>query len=308
MADAIQYGRCANKNRCSLAYNRQIVFVPLDGNCPECGQPLDRNSLNNRRLKVLPLLLVLALLGGGGYYAKTRFLDPPPGPGPTAAPTATPLLADATPIIPRQPPADSPPFEALTATPASTRAPSGPRATPGASAAPVFPTDPPPRGGLVDQPNFAPDNAANVKAKRDVLLRIQQMPRITEEQKVKLITAVKRARNMGCIFIVPFEGGKKTVGPREADILARGFQSAGIRQLMDDPTLVFVVLGYADKQGDPATNERVSLERAQSVLAVMQQRCGVQNVTYGVGMGGSDLFDAKSASKNRLVEIWAAFP
>ncbi len=90
---------------------------------------------------------------------------------------------------------------------------------------------------------------------------------------------------MGCIFVIPFETGKKALGPREGDILAKGFRSASIQKLMEDPTLVFVVLGYADK-GD-GQSEKTSIDRAQSVLNTMKDRCNVQNVMYSVGMGAS---------------------
>ena len=69
-----------------------------------------------------------------------------------------------------------------------------------------------------------------------------------------------------------------------------------------------MVLGYADKQGDPAVNEKASIDRAQNVLGLMRDKCGVQNVMYSVGMGGSTMFDGKSPTKNRIVEIWAVFP
>jgi hypothetical protein len=32
------------------------------------------------------------------------------------------------------------------------------------------------------------------------------------------------------------------------------------------------------------------------------------NVTHGVGMGSSDMFDAKDLDKNRVVEVWAVLP
>ncbi len=278
MAETIQYGRCVNRSRCTLAFNRETVFVPLDGNCPECGQPLQANSMASRRLNILPLLLTIGLLGAGGYYAKTRFLDP--GPINPAGPHATPGGGVSNQVTPP------------------------PRTEPGGTP----PADETPRGGVVDKPNFALEDDANAKARRDVLSRIDQMPHLSDAQKSKLLTAVDRARSMGCIFIIPFEAGKKALGPRETDVLVSGFKSGSIKQLMEDPTLVFVILGYADKQGDPKINEKASIDRAQNVLGIMRERCGVQNVTYGVGMGGSSRFDAKSVAKNRLVEIWAVYP
>ena len=277
MPATIQYGRCTNKARCSLALNREPVFVPLDGRCPECGQPLEVSGMSRGRLKLIPLLLVVGALGAGGYYAKTRFIDPPlKGTGGVRKAVVEPGVTPG--LVP-------------------TPDPGGP-----------MPSDMPPGGGAVDKPSFALENDANAQARRDVLARIDMMPNLTPAQKSKLTVSVDRARQMGKIFIIPFEAGKKALGARETEILVRGFQSAGIQRLMEDPTLVFVVLGYSDKAGDPDGNLKASVDRAQSVLNVMKERCGVQNVMYAVGMGGSKMFDPRMAARNRLVEVWAVFP
>lgn len=272
----MQYGRCSNKTRCSLAFNRELVLVPMDGACPECGQTLKVDKVASRSLRLLGLFVVAGALGAGGYYAKKAFLDPA---GATVGARSSGPGTNGT-------------------------AASGGTQGGGASAEVPTPTS---KTGLVDDPDFEA-TAANIKARKDVLARIQKMPHLSDEQKAKLNDSVGRARNMGCIFIIPFQAGQRVIGERESSILANGFQSAAIQQLMKDPTVVFVVLGYADKAGDPQGNEKVSTDRAQSVLTVMHDRCGVQNVIYPVGMGGSDMFDGKSAAKNRVVEIWAAFP
>lgn len=289
MADTIQYGRCTNKARCSLAYNKEKIFVPLDGRCPECSQPLETESMARRRLKLLPLLVVLGVLGAGGYYAKTHYLDLAPpvrDNGNPGAPVGLDRSASDLPIDPR-------------------RAAVG---TQGGANMPLPTAEDVPPGGAVDRPNFGLENDANARARRDVLARIDRMPHLTDAQKAKLNSSVDRARGMGCIFIVPFSAGRKTLNPKETDILFNGFKSASIQKLLEDPTLVFVVLGYADKQGDPVVNEKASIDRAQNVLGLMRDRCAVRNVMYAVGMGGSTFYDGKSAAKNRIVEIWAVFP
>ena len=268
MANTVQYGHCTNKASCSLALNNERVFVPGDGRCPECGQPLKVESMARLRFNFVPAIIVIALLAVGGYYAKIKFIDPPKTGGTDAHVT---------------PGVDTP-------------VPPGPD----------NPVGPGGQTGQIDRPNLNVEDPANAKARTDVLARIDLMPHLTEAQKSKLTTSVDRARSMGCIFVVPFEGGKKALGPKETDILAKGFGSASIKQLMEDPTLVFVVLGYADK-GDPQS-EKTSIDRAQSVLGAMKDRCNVQNVMYSVGMGAATLADAKTPSKNRIVEVWAVYP
>lgn len=276
----ITYGRCTNKLRCSLAHNGEAVYMPLDGRCPECGQPLVPN-VSARRLKLLPLVAAAALFGAGGYYAKTRFLDPRGSRDPN------------NPASPGDTGSDPGSFGSRPAT--------GPGGT-----MPV--DDAPPPGGAVAKPNFDTARADNAKARQDVLDRIDRMPNLTSAQKTKLTTSVDKARGMGCILIIPFNAGQATLAAREGDLLLKAIQSPTIQKLVEDPTLVLVVLGYADKKGDPRSNLQASVARAESVQNAMKDKGGILNVIYSVGMGGSDLFDPQIEAKNRRVEVWAVFP
>ncbi len=284
MANTIRYGRCTNKASCSLAFNKEKVLVPLDGRCPECGQPLEvESSMALRPFKMLPLVVVLAALAAGGYFVKTRYLDK--GPATTSSGEKVATTERGTSDMPTD----------------------AKRASEGTANMP--PDDPSvPAGGAVDRPNFGLENDANAKARKDVLSRIDLMPHLSDAQKTKLTSSVDRARGMGCIFIIPFGTGKKALDAKETDILVNGFKSAAIQKLLEDPTLVFVVLGYADKQGDATVNEKASIDRAQNVLGIMRDKAQVQNVMYSVGMGGSTMFDGKSGTKNRIVEVWAVYP
>ena len=265
----LTYGYCKNRLRCSLARNRESVIVPIDGRCPECGQPL-ATTMSFRSLRFLPALIVIAALVVGGYYAKTRFLDPRP-PGPIPDPSAGPATS------PGATPAPSPPF----ANPAT---------------------------GVVDKPTFDTTRSENAKARADVLERIDRMPNLTPAQKDKLRLSVDKARGMGCILIIPFQPGSTMLGAKEGDLLVKAIATPGIQRLVEDPTLVLVILGYADKRGDPQVNLKTSVARAEAVQTAMKERGKVLNVTYAVGMGGSDLFDAQNEARNRKVEVWAVFP
>ena len=86
------------------------------------------------------------------------------------------------------------------------------------------------------------------------------------------------------------------------------FQQPDIEKMLDDPTVVIVILGYADKQGNDQTNLQISTARAQAVMEALRDQCGVQNVMHVVPMGGTDLLDPRQLAKNRVVEIWAVSP
>jgi outer membrane protein OmpA-like peptidoglycan-associated protein len=81
-----------------------------------------------------------------------------------------------------------------------------------------------------------------------------------------------------------------------------------IQKFSDDPTVVFVVLGFADTKGDPQKNIAISLQRADNVVKALKERAAIMNVIHPVGMGSSDMFDTKNLDKNRVVEVWAVLP
>ena len=133
------------------------------------------------------------------------------------------------------------------------------------------------------------------------------MPNLTPTQKDKLRASVDKARGMGCVLIIPFAPGSTALGAKEGDLLTKAIATPGIQRLVDDPTLVLVILGYADKRGDAQQNLKTSVARAEAVQMAMKER-KVLNLSYAVGMGGSDLFDSQNEARNRKVEVWAVFP
>src|SRR5258707_14090185 len=101
----VRYGRCKNRGHCSIADGNQSVIIPANGNCPQCSKPLSPD-MSRSSLKLVPLIIILGLLGAGGYFVYDNFL-PPPAPGTTppvgysTAPTPWPVTT--------LPPADAPP-------------------------------------------------------------------------------------------------------------------------------------------------------------------------------------------------------
>jgi outer membrane protein OmpA-like peptidoglycan-associated protein len=159
-----------------------------------------------------------------------------------------------------------------------------------------------------EQVNLDAADAENQLVKTEVLARIDLMPRLTPEEKDKLYVQVERARGMGKIITIPFATGKVNVGPSEVAALQEKLKLPQIEKFADDPTVVFVVLGFADRMGDPEKNVAISLQRADNVVKALKERAAIMNVIHAVGMGSSDLFDAKNLEKNRVVEVWAVLP
>ena len=156
--------------------------------------------------------------------------------------------------------------------------------------------------------NLDVNNPDNARVRADVLRRIDLMPGVTAANKDKLYASVDHARSMGRVLTIPFAKGEPTVNSADVDRLKGQLTTPAIRATMDDPTAVFVILGYADPKGSDKVNADLSLSRARSVLDVLRDKCGVQNVMHAVAMGGSTLFSADKAEKNRVVEVWAVLP
>lgn len=113
---------------------------------------------------------------------------------------------------------------------------------------------------------------------------------------------------MRLLFTLSFETSLTKVSPQDIEFAKGELERPEIKKMLDDPTLVLVILGYADKQGDDQRNLQISTGRAQAVMEALRDQCGVQNVMHVVPMGGTDLLDPRQLAKNRVVEVWAVLP
>jgi len=288
---AQRIGKCTNYSGCKLAYrNEKITVVTKDFRCPECGSPLE--SLGPKRtvspvlilsigVGIVLLLAVAAILWTLNSAPKRQVdvveLSPTPSATPTPAPTPTP-----TPL----------PTESPTPTPAETPTPTP---TPNANAS----------GTPIDFDINLPEIA---ELKREVLKRIDQMPNVSAQNKDRLYSAVDRARGMGRLLTVSFETSFTKVSPDVLADMKSQLDRSQVKSILDDPTLVLVILGYADKQGDNQKNLQISSARAEEVMDVLRNQLGIQNVMHVVPMGGTDLLDPRELAKNRIVEVWAVSP
>jgi outer membrane protein OmpA-like peptidoglycan-associated protein len=290
---AQRIGKCTNYSGCKLAYrNEKITVVTKEFRCPECGSPLE--SLGPKRtvspvlvlsigVGIVLVLAVAAILwtlttastrqNGVVELSPTPTATPPPTPTPTPTPT----------------PAATP---SATPTPAPTAA-ATPTAVASASGTPI---------------NFDISLPEIAEVKREVLKRIDSMPNVSQQNKDRLYTAVDRARGMGRLFTVPFDTSLTKVSPEALAQIRTELDRPQIKSLLDDPTFVLVILGYADKQGDNQKNLQISSARAEEVRNVLRDQLGIQNVMHVVPMGGTDLLDPRELAKNRIVEVWAVLP
>lgn len=222
----------------------------------------------------------------------------------TQRPTMAPAVVEATPEISRKPASlePTPPVVARlepTATPLPRVVEAAP-ATPTGNARPAPPA-------VIDTDLRNPENAV---IKEEVLKRIDQMPDLTPENRDKLYNRVERTPGMGRVATVFFEVGETTLRSIEVAKLRDELEEGPAKKLLDDPTVVFVVLGYADKTGGPEVNKRISQARANAAVGIMRGQFKLANAMHAVAMGSSTLFGTgrEQYDKNRVVEIWAVLP
>ncbi len=147
----------------------------------------------------------------------------------------------------------------------------------------------------------------NAKTRMDVMERIDRMPNLSAEQRNKLYSSVDRARGMGCVLIVPFSANKRTLGEAERTILINAVRAPAVKRLSDDPSLVFVIIGYSNEGADASASEKLSIDRSENILATLRDQGGVLNPMYAVGLGNSDP-KRKDPGAARVAEIWTIFP
>jgi outer membrane protein OmpA-like peptidoglycan-associated protein len=144
--------------------------------------------------------------------------------------------------------------------------------------------------------------------REDVLKRINAMPKFSAEEKKRLGEKMQTARSMERLLVTRFDTGQTVLSRAAADDFMKRFKSPEIQDKVSDPTVVFVVAGYADAAGDPKTNLQISQQRADNVTKVLKEKTNLLNVIHSVGMGSTDLLDGKRPDQNRAVEIWAVAP
>jgi outer membrane protein OmpA-like peptidoglycan-associated protein len=144
--------------------------------------------------------------------------------------------------------------------------------------------------------------------KEDIKKRINAIPRMSDSEKTKLIDKLDSAQYMQRVGVVYFPTGSDVLPKPSVDKLVSLFKAPELVQKMSDPTLVFIVAGYADLTGDPKGNYKLSDERAQAVANVLPDAAGVLNLVRTVPMGGTDLLSGRRPDQNRAVEIWAVIP
>jgi outer membrane protein OmpA-like peptidoglycan-associated protein len=294
-----RYGKCQNFSGCLLAYRGEETEVENDQPfiCAECGKPLTEvGSPSAMWMRYVYGVVGVIVVGGVLVFAipslRSKIIKP--------------KKADAGEVQPSQGSSDQPVANTDTPPPSPTIPPPVDSTTPG-NIPVAEPAEPPRFVTSPERVDLDAGSKENTTVKAEVLTRIDTMP-ITPANKDKLYNAVERARSMGKILTIPFGSGKTDLTPADVESLKTELEKPQIAKIRDDPTAVFVILGYADPKGDAKKNLAFSQARAETVMKNMRDKLGIINLMHTMGMGGSKLLDAQNLEKNRIVEVWAVLP
>jgi outer membrane protein OmpA-like peptidoglycan-associated protein len=231
-----------------------------------------------------------------------------PIPTTTPVPTPTPVqTATPTPVATPETPAATPEATATeTTTPAET--PLQPSETPNASPSASSNAETQASASAQAFPTVQNNAAEEAEVRKEVLARIDLLKELSQKERDYLYAQVDRARGFTKLAIIPFPSGKTRPEQFQIDHLLSYLQKPEYQKLYEDPTVVFVVAGYADKQGNEEQNLEISKQRAQVVAKILETQAKIANTIRAVGMGGSEFFGHGTPDKNRVVEIWLAAP
>jgi outer membrane protein OmpA-like peptidoglycan-associated protein len=232
-----------------------------------------------------------------------------PSPTPIETPTVTPIptatpAPTPTPVTTPEPTPEATATE--TTTPAGTQVP--PSETPSPSAPEASNTEAQASASAQAFPSVQPNAAEEAEVRKEVLARIDLLKELSPKERDYLYAQVDRARGFTKLAIIPFPSGKTRPEQFQIDHLLSYLQKPEYQKLYEDPTVVFVVAGYADKQGNEEQNLEISRQRAQAVEKILETQAKIANTIRAVGMGGSEFFGHGTPDKNRVVEIWLAAP
>jgi outer membrane protein OmpA-like peptidoglycan-associated protein len=231
---------------------------------------------------------------------QTPELTPTATPVPTATPTP---ISTPTPVTTPETPASTPEPTASAA-----KTPVQPSATPSPSPTEQSNTEAQASASAQAFPTVKNDATEEAEVRKEVLARVDLLKELSQKERDYLYAQVERARGFTKLAIIPFPSGKTRPEQFQIDHLITYLQKPDYQKLYEDPTVVFVVAGYADTQGNEGQNMEISKQRAQVVAKFLETQGKIANTIRAVGMGGSEFFGHGTPDKNRVVEIWLAAP
>ena len=145
--------------------------------------------------------------------------------------------------------------------------------------------------------------------------RITRVPGANDAVRQQLLGVLDHAHEIRLLRTIPImrrPARRQPVDPPtgEIDRVIEALRANGSQAISNDPTLMIVVLGYAD-EGDTQRSVTISQQCADATLKAIQKRGGPPAArAIGMGSGANlppgDPADSAAGPSQRFVEVWAA--
>lgn len=113
-------------------------------------------------------------------------------------------------------------------------------------------------------------------------------------------------QGMTKLLSVPFKEGRPKLSPEEEAAIHKETTGAAFRQAVRETAATLVVVGYIERAADSTENQQLAFRRAQLVIDVLRDQCGVGTNCQAVTFEVMKLPATERRGKQRLVEVWIA--
>ncbi len=105
-----------------------------------------------------------------------------------------------------------------------------------------------------------------------------------------------------------FEPGRPKLSPDEEATIRSRAASPQFQEVGHEPTATLVVVGYIDRGADSHENEKVAFRRAQLLVDLLRDKCGVTAALQATTCDINRLPTGQQRDKQCVVEVWKVAP
>ena len=110
------------------------------------------------------------------------------------------------------------------------------------------------------------------------------------------------------LLAVQFAAGRPRLTPAEEKSIVQQISTASIQNVIRNPSVSLVAVGYMDGHGDAEEGKRAAFRRAQLVLDLLHDRCQFTGSCQAATMGIQELPRKERVNKEGTVEVWMIDP
>ena len=118
--------------------------------------------------------------------------------------------------------------------------------------------------------------------------------------------SVASIHGMSKLLAFHFDEGRPRMSPEQEAAIRAQVLLADPRRVLHEPSTTVIVAGYVDHSVDRHRSRQIAFRRAQIIVDLLRDRCGVEAATQVVTQPVKNLPTAEQQGKERLVEVWFA--